>query len=312
MNAEIVIFGGTAHPGLADEICSHLSVTRSPTRITRFANDCLEVQLQANCRERDVYLIQPLVPPVQESLVELLLMADAARGASAARVTAVMSHYAYARSDKKSEPRISIGGRLVADLLVTAGVNRVLTLTLHSPEVHGFFSVPVDHLHALRELTAHFRRRDLSHTVVLSPDLGYAKSAAAFARRLGVPVAAGSKERFSDSEVSISAIIGDVADRDVIILDDEIARGTTVLELLSVLRRQEVRSISIACTHGIFADGALEKLGAAEDVTEIVCTNSVPVPITHPKLTVLSVAPALAEAIRRTHDGQSVSVLFEQ
>jgi len=312
MNAEIVIFGGTAHPELADEICRHLSVPRSPTRITRFANDCLEVQLQANCRERDVYLIQPLVPPVQESLVELLLMADAARGASAARVTAVMSHYAYARSDKKSEPRISIGGRLVADLLVTAGINRVLTLTLHSPEVHGFFSVPVDHLHALRELTAHFNRRDLSRAVVLSPDLGYAKSAAAFARRLGVPVAAGSKERFSDSEVSISAIIGDVADRDVIILDDEIARGSTVLELLTVLRRQEVRSISIACTHGIFADGALEKLAAAEDVTEIVCTNSVPVPIRHPKLTVLSVAPALAEAIRRTHDGQSVSVLFEQ
>jgi ribose-phosphate pyrophosphokinase len=312
MNAEIVIFGGTAHPELADEICRHLSVTRSPTRITRFANDCLEVQLQANCRERDVYLIQPLVPPVQESLVELLLMADAARGASAARVTAVMSHYAYARSDKKSEPRISIGGRLVADLLVTAGINRVLTLTLHSPEVHGFFSVPVDHLHALRELTAHFNRRDLSRAVVLSPDLGYAKSAAAFARRLGVPVAAGSKERFSDSEVSISAIIGDFADRDVIILDDEIARGSTVLELLTVLRRQEVRSISIACTHGIFADGALEKLAAAEDVTEIVCTNSVPVPIRHPKLTVLSVAPALAEAIRRTHDGQSVSVLFEQ
>ncbi len=312
MNAEIVIFGGSAHPEMTDEICRHLSVPRSPVRVTRFANDCLEVQLQANCRERDVYLIQPLVPPVQESLVELLLMADAARGASAARVTAVMSHYAYARSDKKSEPRISIGGRLVADLLVTAGVNRVLTLTLHSPEVHGFFSVPVDHLHALRELTGHFSKRDLSHTVVLSPDLGYAKSAAAFARRLGVPVAAGSKERFSDSEVSISAIIGDVADRDVIILDDEIARGTTVLELLTVLRRQEVRSISIACTHGIFADGALEKLAAAEDVTEIVCTNSVPVPISNPKLTVLSVAPALAEAIRRTHDGQSVSVLFEQ
>jgi len=269
------------------------------------------VQLQANCRERDVYLIQPLVPPVQENLVQLLLMADAARGASAARVTAVMSHYAYARSDKKDAPRISIGGRLVADLLVTAGVNRVLTLTLHSPEVHGFFSVPVDHLHALRELAAHYRERDLSRAVVLSPDLGYAKSAAQFARRLGVPVAAGAKERFSDSRVSISAIIGEVADRDVIIVDDEIARGTTVIELLSVLRRQEVRSISIACTHGLFADGALEKLAAAEDVMEIVCTNSVPVPLSHPKLTVLSVAPALAEAIRRTHDGQSVSVLFE-
>ena len=312
MNAEIVIFGGNAHPELADEICSYLSVPRSPVRTTRFANDCLQVQLQANCRERDVYIIQPLVPPVQEHLFELLLMADAARGASAARVTAVMSHYAYARSDKKDAPRISIGGRLVADLLVTAGVNRVLTLTLHSQEVHGFFSVPVDHLHALRELAAHFRRRDLSRTTVLSPDLGYAKSAAAFARRLGVPVAAGAKERFSDERVSISSIIGDVANRDVIILDDEIARGTTVLELLSVLREHEPRSISVACTHGLFADGALEKLAVSEDVSEVVCTNSVPVPVSHPKLTVLSVAPALAEAIRRTHDGQSVSVLFEQ
>jgi ribose-phosphate pyrophosphokinase len=311
VDAEIVIFGGSAHPALADEICAYLNVPRSPVRRTRFANDCLQVQLQANCRERDVYLIQPLVPPVQENLVELLLMADAARGASAARVTAVMSHYAYARSDKKDEPRISIGGRLVADLLVTAGVNRVLTLTLHSMEVHGFFSVPVDHLHALRELAAHFRQRDLSRAVVVSPDLGYAKSAAAFARRLGLPVAAGAKERISDERVSISAIIGDVANRDVIVVDDEIARGTTVIELLSVLRRQDVRSISVACTHGLFADGALEKLAAAEDVTEIVCTNSVPAGVSHPKLTVLSVAPALAEAIRRTHGGESVSVLFE-
>jgi ribose-phosphate pyrophosphokinase len=311
VQADIVIFGGSAHPALADEICQHLAVPRSPLRVTRFANDCLQVQLQANCRERDVYLIQPLVPPVQENLVELLLMADAARGASAARVTAVMSHYAYARSDKKDAPRISIGGRLVADLLVTAGVNRVLTLTLHSPEVHGFFSVPVDHLHALREIADHFRQRDLSRAVVVSPDLGYAKSAAALARRLGLPVAAGSKERLSDSKVSISMIIGDVADKDVIVVDDEIARGTTVLELLSVLRRQDVRSISIACTHGLFADGALEKLAAAEDVTEIVSTNSVPLGVSHPKLTVLSVAPALAEAIRRTHDGESVSVLFE-
>ena len=312
MNAEIVIFGGSAHPELADEICRYLSVPRSPVRISRFANDCLQVQLQANCRERDVYLIQPLVAPVQENLVELLLMADAARGASAARVTAVMPHYSYARSDKQDAPRISIGGRLVADLLVTAGVNRVLTLTLHSAEVHGFFSVPVDHLHALRELAAHFSKKDLSNAVVLSPDLGYAKSAAAFARRLGLPVAAGAKERFSDSKVTISAIIGEVADRDVIIVDDEIARGTTVIELLSVLRRQEVRSISIACTHGLFADGALEKLAAAEDVTEIVSTNSVPTAVRQPKLTVLSVAPALAEAIRRTHDGESVSVLFQQ
>ena len=307
---EIAVFGGTAHPALTAEICAFLSVPQRPVRLKRFANDCLEVQLQSNCRERDVFLIQPLVPPVQEHLVELLLMADAARGASAGRVTAVLSHYAYARSDKKDAPRISIGARLVADLLVTAGVNRVLALTLHSPQVHGFFSVPVDHLHALRELAAHFRGRDLSRAIVVSPDLGNAKSAAAFARRLGVPVAAGAKERISDSKVSISAIIGDVSGRDVIVLDDEIARGTTMFELLDRLREEGARSVAVACTHGLFVDGALDKLAAA-DVTEVVCTNSVPVPGRHPKLSVLSVAPALAEAINRRHDGESVSSLFD-
>jgi ribose-phosphate pyrophosphokinase len=307
---EIAVFGGTAHPALTAEICAFLSVPQRPVRLKRFANDCLEVQLQSNCRERDVFLIQPLVPPVQEHLVELLLMADAARGASAGRVTAVLSHYAYARSDKKDAPRISIGARLVADLLVTAGVNRVLALTLHSPQVHGFFSVPVDHLHALRELAAHFRGRDLSRAIVVSPDLGNAKSAAAFARRLGVPVAAGAKERLSDTQVSITTIIGDVSGRDVIVLDDEIARGTTMFELLDRLRDQGARSIAVACTHGLFIDSALEKL-AATDVTEIVCTNSVPMPVAHPKLSVLSVAPALAEAINRIHNGESVSSLFD-
>jgi len=307
---EIAVFSGSAHPDLAAEICRELGEPLLPVRLQRFANDCLEAQLQSNCRERDVFLIQPLSPPVQEHLVELLLMLDAARGASAARVTAVIPYYAYARSDKKDMPRISIGGRLIADLLVTSGVNRVLTLNLHSPQVHGFFSVPVDHLHALRELAGHFRQRDLSNAVVVSPDLGYAKSAAAFARRLGLPVAAGAKERVSDSEVHITAIIGDVAGHDVIILDDEISRGTTVFELLDRLREQGARSIAVACTHGLFADNALDKL-AASDVTEIVCTNTAPLEAEHPKLTVLSVAPALAEAIRRIHDGESVSSLFD-
>jgi ribose-phosphate pyrophosphokinase len=308
---EIAVFGGSAHPALTAEICAYLNVPQRPVALKRFANDCMEVQLQSNCRERDVFIIQPLVKPVQEHLIELLLMADAARGASAGRVTAVIPHYAYGRSDKKDAPRISIGGRLVADLLVTAGVNRVLTLNLHSPQVHGFFSVPVDHLHALRELAGYFGNHDLSNAIVVSPDLGYAKSAAAFARRLGLPVAAGAKERISDTEVRITAIIGDVSGRDVIVLDDEISRGTTVFELLERLREEGVRSVAVACTHGLFADDALEKLAAAEGVTEIVCTNSAPV-AEHPKLTVLSVAPALAEAISRIHDGESVSSLFDQ
>jgi ribose-phosphate pyrophosphokinase len=307
---DISVFSGSAHPELAAEICAHLEVPLEPVRVTRFANDCIEVQLQANCRERDVFLIQPLAVPVQENLVELLLMLDAARGASAARTTVVMPHYAYARSDKKDAPRISIGGRLVADLLVAAGANRVLAMTLHSPQVHGFFSVPVDHLHALRELAAYFRRYDLANTVVVSPDLGNAKEAAHFARLLEVPVAAGAKQRFADDKVTISSIIGEVADRDVIVLDDEIAKGSTVVELLDRLREQGVRSIRVACTHGLFADGALHRIGAEPDVIEVVCTNTVPITEKTEKLTVLSIAPALAEAMRRIHNGESVSALF--
>ncbi|TWP45992.1 ribose-phosphate pyrophosphokinase [Lentzea tibetensis] len=310
---DIVVFSGSAHPSLASEICAHLGTPLSPTRVTRFANDCLEVQLQDNCRERDVFLIQPLVPPVQENLVELCLMLDAARGASAARTTVVLPHYAYARSDKKDAPRISIGGRLVADLLVASGASRVLALTLHSPQVHGFFSVPVDHLHALRELAAHFSRLDLSNTVVVSPDLGNAKEAAHFARILGAPVAAGAKQRFADDKVQISTVIGEVSGKDVIILDDEIAKGSTVFELLGKLRERGAGPFRVACTHGLFSAGALDRLQAEDDVLEIVTTNSVPIPDEKrvPKLRVLSVAPALAEAMRRINVGESVSTLFE-
>jgi ribose-phosphate pyrophosphokinase len=311
---DIAVFSGSAHPDLAAEICAQLRTPLQPVRVERFANDCLEVQLEANCRERDVYLIQPLVPPVQEHLVELLLMVDAAKGASAARISVVMPHYAYARSDKKDAPRISIGGRLVADLLVAAGAHRVLTMTLHSPQVHGFFSVPVDHLHALRELAGHFRGYDLAKAVVVSPDLGNAKEASHFARLLGVPVAAAAKQRYSDSRVAISAVIGEVAGRDVIVLDDEIARGSTILELLDRLRELEVSSIRVACTHGLFAGDALARLQEADDVAEVVCTNTVPIPDGKriPKLHVLSIAPALAEAIRRIHNGESVSALFDR
>jgi len=309
---EIVVFSGSAHPRLSAEICTHLGVPLDKVRLRRFANDCLEVQLQANCRERDVFVIQPLGPPVQENLVELLLMLDAARGASAARVTAVIPHYSYARSDKKTMPRVSIGGRLVADLLVTAGANRVLAMTLHAPQVHGFFSVPVDHLHALREFAEHFSHLDLSNAVVVSPDLGNAKAAAELARTLQLPVAAGAKDRLNDEHVTITSIIGDVGGRDVIVLDDEIARGTTILELLARLRERGARSVRIACTHGLFADGALKRIAAHPEVLEIVCTNTVPPADgeTGPELRVISIAPALAEAIRRIHEGESVSALF--
>jgi ribose-phosphate pyrophosphokinase len=310
--SEIAVFSGSAHPSLAAEICADLEVPLLPSRLQRFANDCLEVQLQANCRERDVFLIQPIVPPVQEHLVELLLMLDAARGASASRITAVIPHHAYARSDKKDAPRISIAARLVADLLVASGANRILAMSLHSPQVHGFFSVPTDHLHALNELARHYKAHNLTNCVVVSPDLGYAKQAAAFARMIGASVAAGAKQRFEGDKVSISAIIGEIEGLNVIVLDDEIAKGSTVFELLARLRERGAKTIRVACTHGLFSGDALERLNQQPDVLEIACTNTVPIsPEKYvPKLRVLSVAPALAQAMRCIHNGDSVSALF--
>lgn len=309
---EITIFSGLAHKELAEEVCKFLDVPLCKCTIRHFSNDCLYVQLNANCREADVFLIQPLVPPVQENLMELLFMLDAVRGASAARVTAVIPYYSYARSDKKDEPRISIAGRLVADLLTTAGANRVLTMTLHSPQVHGFFSVPTDHLNALNVLANHFRQRDLRNTIVVSPDLGHARSATHFARLLRLPVAAGSKQRLSDEKVVIEAIVGDVDGKNAIVLDDEIANGGTIIEIIGRLREHNVGHISVACTHGLFTGNALERLNAQPDIVEIVTTNTVPIPPEKrpPNMTVLSVAPLIAETIRRIHNGESVSSLF--
>jgi ribose-phosphate pyrophosphokinase len=309
---EIGIFSGSAHPQLAGDVCAYLGLPLCPARIDRYSNDCLQVQLNANCRENDIFIIQSLVPPVQEHLMELLLMLDAARGASAARITAVMPHYAYARSDKKDAPRISIGGRLVADLLATAGADRVLTMTLHAPQVHGFFSVPVDHLNALGVLAQHFRDRDLGNTVVVSPDLGNAKSATQFARLLRVPVAAGSKQRLSDDRVVIDTIVGEVGGKDVIVMDDEIANGGTIVELLQRLRERQAGRVTICCTHGLFTGPAIARLRAQPDIVEIVTTDTVPIAAEKrlPNLRVLSVAPLVAEAIRRIHNGESVSSLF--
>jgi ribose-phosphate pyrophosphokinase len=307
----IGIFSGNAHKELAREICQHLELPLNNAGISRFSNDCLQVQLQANCREQDVFIIQPLVPPVQENLMELLLMMDAARGASAARITAVIPHYAYARSDKKDQPRISIGARLVADLLVTSGADRVLTMALHSAQVHGFFSVPVDHLNALGVIASHFRKQDLTNTIVVSPDLGNAKSATQFARTLDLDVAAGNKRRISDDKVEIDAIVGDVRGKNVIVLDDEIANGGSIVQIIEALRKRDVQKISVACTHGLFTGRAIERL-AAEDIVEIVSTNTVPLDPARrlPNMTEISIAPLMAEAIHRIHHGESVSSLF--
>ncbi|MCM3554563.1 ribose-phosphate diphosphokinase [Janibacter melonis] len=308
---EIVVFSGSAHRELAERICDQLGVPLSPSRTTRFSNDCLQTQLLANCRQRDVYVVQPLVAPTQDHLMELLLMLDAARGASAARVTAVVPHYANARSDKKDASRISIGGRLVADMITAAGADRVITMALHAPQVHGFFSVPVDHLTALGVLAEHFRGRDLDDAVVVSPDLGNAKEATQFARLLGLPVAAGSKQRTSDDTVVVESVVGDVRGRHAIVLDDEIATGGSIVELLAKLEELGCTGASVACTHGLFAGRAVERLREHPMVDEVVTTDTVPAPDGWPQLQVRSVSGLFAQAISRIHAGESVSSLFD-
>ena len=308
---DIVVFSGSAHPALAESICNELGVPLAPSETVRFSNDCLQVQLLANCRQRDVYIVQPLVPPTQDHLMELLLMVDAARGASAASITVVVPHYAYARSDKKDASRISIGGKLVADMLATAGVSRVVTMTLHAPQVHGFFSMPLDHLTAIGELADHYRGSDLSNAVVVSPDFGNAKTASQFARLLGLPVAAGSKQRKGDDKVVIDAIVGDVAGKRAIVLDDDIATGGSIVELVAMLEVEGVTDVSVACTHGLFTGKAVERLRDHPAISEVVATDTVPRPADWPDLQVRSVGPLFAQAIARIHAGESVSSLFD-
>ena len=307
----IRVFSGSSHPELALEICQYLGVELSPSVHRRFSNDNLYIQLCESVRETDVYIVQTFSPPVQDHLLELLMMVDAARDASARRVTAVVPYYSYARSDKKEEPRISIAGRLIADMFRTAGVSRLLTMTLHAPQVHGFFSMPVDHLTAEPVQVEHFGARELANTIVVTPDIGNAKRASKFARRLGLPLAAGNKRRLADDSVDIEEIVGSVEGKHAIIYDDEVANGGTVCEIASLLRKRGATGVTVACTHGVFSGPAMERLRDLE-VDEIIATNTVPIPLDKrlPNMSVLSVGPVFGEAIRRINLGESVSAIF--
>jgi ribose-phosphate pyrophosphokinase len=310
----LLVFSGSAHPALAQAICSQLTIPLGRARIKRFTNENIKVKIDENVREADVFVIQPSCPPVNEGLMELLIMIDALRSASAARITAVTPYYPYVRSDKKDEPRISITARLVADLLEVAGANRVLAIDLHSPQVQGFLRIPSDQLTAHPLLADHFQRRpDLAEHVVVAPDAGEAKDAAGFAKRLGVPLAIVDKRRTSDDEKAKAFhMVGEVKGKRALIVDDEIATGGTVIEAAEFLRREGVRDVSIAVVHPVFSGPAVTRLRQA-DFTEIVITDTIPLPPEKqdPKFKVLSVAPILAEGIRRIHDGSSVSELFD-
>ena len=308
------VFSGSSHPQLARDIAKCLEVPLEETEISRFSNDCMYIQLGTSVRSRQVFIVQSLSPPVNDHLMELLMMMDIARGAAASEIHAIIPYFSFARSDKKDAPRISITGRLVADLLQTAGATHVMTMMLHSPQVHGFFSVPTDPLSSRPVFKGHFKERDLASTIVVAPDMGAAKSAARFAKSLSLPVAAANKERVSDTEVHISGLVGDQVRgcNRALVYEDEIATGTSLLELTDHLVRHGIREIWIACTHGVFVRGGLKRLTDIPEITEIVTTDTVPVPPEkrHPKLRVLSVADLFGEAIRRNYCRQSIGGLF--
>ena len=311
---EVRFFSGSSHPQLASDIVAQLGLSLDRTLIRRFSNDDLYIQLSASVRSRVVYIVQSLTPPVNDHLVELLMMLDIARSASAKEIHAIIPYFSFARSDKKDAPRISITARLVADLIQTAGATHVMTMMLHSPQVHGFFSIPADPLTSHPVFNRYFEERDLEKTVVVAPDMGHAKSAARFAKGLGMPVAAGDKERISDTEVLISGLVGQSiqGNRRAIIYDDEIATGGSIVGISKVLIEQGIQEIWVACTHGVFVHGGLERLVAIPQITEIVTTDTVYIPPEkrHPKLTILSVAPVFAEAISRNYLRKSISDLF--
>ncbi|MDH4178947.1 MAG: ribose-phosphate diphosphokinase [Armatimonadota bacterium] len=312
MRDQIRIFTGTGNPALAQAICDHLKIPLSKADIFRFSNENIFVQVRENVRERDVFVVQPLSSPVSENLLELLIMLDALRSASARRITAVIPYYSYARSDKKDMPRISIAGRLIADLLVTAGANRILTMTLHSEQVQGFFRCQADHLAATPILCDYFSSLDLKNCVALAGDAGSARRAGPYATRLNIPLAFVDKRRVSDEKVEIRAIVGEVEGKTILYFDDEIARGTSLLKTVELLRDFGVGDIYVGVTHGIFAGDAIERIEDSP-IRQVVVTDTVPMPPQKrcEKVVQLSVAPLFAEAIRRIHTGESVSEIFE-
>jgi ribose-phosphate pyrophosphokinase len=307
-------FSGSSNQQLTADICEYLDVPMEKTHISRFSNDNLYIQLGASVRGREVFIVQSLVPPVNDHLVELLMMLDIARSSAAKEVHAIIPYFSFARSDKKDAPRISITARLVADLLQTAGATHVMTVMLHSPQVHGFFSMPTDPITSRPVFKKYLMGRDLTGAILVTPDMGQAKSAARFAKDLGLPMAAGNKERISDSKVHISAIIGDQLSghKRAIVYDDEIATGGSILEICDHIVRAGIEDIMVICTHGVFTKGGQEKLAEVPQVSEILTTDTVYIPPEKrtSKLRILSIASLLGDAIRMNFTGQSISNLF--
>jgi len=312
MDKELKLFSGNANPALAREICGHLGVGLGEATVSSFSDGEIRVRIEENVRGADVFVAQSCCTPVNTSIIELLIMIDALKRSSAYRITAVIPYFGYARQDRKEQPRVPISAKLMADLITTAGADRVLTMDLHAGQIQGFFNIPVDHLYATPVLLDYINKRGVADLVVVSPDAGGVERARAFAKRLQAQLAIIDKRREGPSKTQVMNIIGDVDGRNVLLLDDMIDTAGTIVQGAQACAEKGARMVWAGCTHPVLSGPALERLQES-CLTEVVVTNTIPLNGKEqrcPKLRVLSVAPLLGEAITRIHSEESVSSLF--
>ena len=311
---ELRVFTGNAHRQLAEDVCQYLNIPLGQAEVFKFANDNTFVRILENIRQRDVFIVQPTCAPVNDNLMELLIMIDACKRASAGRITAVVPYYGYGRTDKKDQPRVPITARLVADLLTAAGADRLLTVDLHAGQIQGFFNIPVDELTALPILTDYFNNKELSDLVVVAVDIGISKKARDVAERLHAPLAIIEKRRVSNNDATeIMNVIGDVKGKVALTFDDEIDTGGTVLNAAEVLVERGVKEVYCCVTHPVLSREGPERMSNSP-FSEVVVADTIPMPEEkrNGKLTVLSVAPLLGEAIARIHQGKSIGEMFDK
>ncbi len=310
MNHDMKIFSGQANRKLAEDICKHLGTPLGKLTIDQFPDGETDVKLHEDVRGRDIFLIQPTCTPVDKNLMELLIVMDAVRRSSATRITAVVPYFGYARKDRKDEGRVPITAKLVANLIASAGADRVLTVDLHASQIQGFFDIPVDHLFAAPAMLRYYKAKHLDDLTVVAPDVGSIKMARAYAKHLGAGLAVVDKRRTSPSSVEVGYIIGDIKGKNVLMVEDMIATGTSLSEACTILKESGAQDVYVAATHPVFCADAVEKLGRG-DFTETTVTDTIPLPENVPdSVKVVSLAPMLAEAIRRIHTNESVSSLF--
>jgi ribose-phosphate pyrophosphokinase len=312
MAYELKLFSGNANRPLAEEIAQHLRMRLGDADVSRFSDGEVYVQINENVRGEDVFVIQPTCPPVNDTLMELLVMMDALKRASARRITAVLPYYGYGRQDRKVMPRVPITAKLVADLITAAGCHRLLAVDLHAGQIQGFFNIPVDHLFAAPPVIVDYlAKKDLQDLVLVSPDAGGVERARAIAKRLNAGLAIIDKRRDGPNVALFMYLIGDVKNKDVVVIDDMIDTAGTLIQAVEAVKREGARRVLACAVHGVLSGPALKRIEESP-LEEVIITNSVPLTPgkASPKVHVLSVAPLLAEAIRRIHDEESVSTLF--